>query len=403
MHRVTLDQVRAAAELLAPVVRRTPVDTSRPLEELVGGPVYLKCENLQRTGSFKIRGAYTRIARLTPAEREHGVVAASAGNHAQGVALAATMLGIHSTVFMPEGASIAKLQATRAYGATVHLVGETLGAALDAAIQFSADNGAVLVHPFDHPDVICGQGTVGLEILEQVPDARTVLVATGGGGLVSGVSAAIKALAPQVRVVGVQAEAAAAWPGSLRAGHPVRVTDMLTLADGIAVDQPSDLTFEHVSRLVDDIVTVTEGQISQAILLLLERAKLVVEPAGATTVAALLAAPDAFEPPVVAVLSGGNIDPLLLMHVTQHGLVAAGRFLSLRVDIPDRPGSLARMLTLVGEAGGNVIDVIHSRVGSGLRLGDVEVVLRLECKGHEHGEQIVAALCEAGFTVHPDA
>ena len=403
MERVTLDEIRAAADLLGPIVRHTPVDTSRPLQEAVGGSVFLKCENLQRTGSFKIRGAYTRIARLTDAERAKGVVAASAGNHAQGVALAARMLSAAATVFMPVGASIAKLAATRAYGATVHLVGDTIEGSLEAAREFSAETGAVLVHPFDHLDVIRGQGTVGLEICEQVPDVATVIVATGGGGLISGVATAVKALRPTARVIGVQAESAAAWPGSLAAGHPVRATSMTTLADGIAVDEPSELTFAHVSALVDEIVTVSEGQISQAMLLCLERAKLVVEPAGAATVAAILARPHAFAPPVVAVLSGGNIDPLLLVHVTQHGLVAAGRFLSLRVDIPDRPGSLARMLTLIGEHGGNVIDVVHSRVGSGLRLGDVQVSVRLECRGHDHSEEIMSTLAAAGLTVHVDS
>jgi threonine dehydratase len=235
--------------------------------------------------------------------------------------------------------------------------------------------------------------------LEQVPDVATVVVAAGGGGLISGVAAAIKGQRPDVRLVGVQAEQAAAWPGSLAAGHPVRLRSMSTLADGIAVGEPSALTFRHVSELVDDIVTVSEGELSQAMLLCLERAKLVVEPAGAATVAAVLANPGAFRPPVVAVLSGGNIDPLVLLHVTQHGLVAAGRFLSLRIDIPDRPGSLARLLTLVGELGGNVVDVVHSRVGAGLRLGDVQVSLRLECRGHDHAEELIGALTEAGLRV----
>lgn len=402
MELITLDEVRAAAELLDPIIRHTPIDTSRPLQELVGGQVYLKCENLQRTGSFKIRGAYNRIARLSDEERTRGVVAASAGNHAQGVALAARILGITATVYMPVGASIAKLAATRAYGATVHLVGETIEGSLTAARKFAAETGAVLVHPFDHPDIIRGQGTVGLEICQQVPDVATVIVAAGGGGLISGIATAVKGLRPDVRIVGVQAESAAAWPGSLKAGHPVRAESMTTLADGIAVDQPSDLTYAHVSALVDDMVTVTEGQLSRAMLLCLERAKLVVEPAGAAPIAAILANAKAFKPPVVAVLSGGNIDPLLLMHVVQHGLVAAGRFLSLRVDIPDRPGSLARMLSLVADRGGNVIDVVHSRVGSGLRLGDVQVSLRLESKGHDHGKEIMAALDEAGLTVHMD-
>ena len=399
MNLVTVDEIRAAAQLLDPIVRHTPMESSRPLSARVGGPVSLKCENLQRTGSFKIRGAYTRISRLTEAERAAGVVAASAGNHAQGVALAASLLGCESTVFMPVGASIAKLTATRAYGATVHLVGATLDDALIAAREFQAARGAVLVHPFDHPDVVRGQGTVGLEILEDCPDVATVVIALGGGGLVSGVAAALKGLKPDVRIVGVQAERAAAWPNSLATGHPVRLRQMSTLADGIAVGEPSLLTFAHVQALADDIVTVSENQLSQAMLLCLERAKLVVEPAGAATVAAIMAEPERFKPPVVAILSGGNIDPLVLLHVAQHGLVAAGRFLSLQVDIPDRPGSLASLLALVGDAGANVVDVSHSRLGSTLALGDVLVDLRLECRGPEHATALVDRLADADFTV----
>jgi threonine dehydratase len=396
---VTVEEVRAAAELLRGVARFTPMESSRPLQALVGGPVFLKCENLQRTGSFKIRGAYVRIARLSEREKAAGVVAASAGNHAQGVALAASLVGSTATVFMPVGASIAKLTATRAYGAHVDLVGESLDDALEAAKAFAARTGAVLVHPFDHPDVLRGQGTVGLEILEQVPDVATVVVATGGGGLLSGVAAVVRSLRPDVRIVGVQAEQAAAWPESLRSGRPVRLRGMSTLADGIAVGEPSALTFAHVTHLVDEIVTVSEDQLSQAMLLCLERAKLVVEPAGVAAVAAIMTRPELFTPPVVAVLSGGNIDPLVLLHVTQHGLVAARRFLSLRLEIIDRPGSLAAMLALVGELGGNVVDVEHTRLGSALPLGDVEVALRLETRGASHCVEIVAALTAAGFRV----
>ena len=399
MEQVSVADVREAAELLRGVARYTPMESSRPLADAVGGPVFLKCENLQRTGSFKIRGAYVRISRLSPAAKAAGVVAASAGNHAQGVALAADLVGAKATVFMPVGASIAKLTATRAYGATVDLVGESLDDALIAATEFAARTGAVLVHPFDHPDVLRGQGTVGLEILEQVPELATVVVAAGGGGLISGVAAVVRALRPDVRIVGVQAEQAAAWPGSLRAGRPVRLRGMSTLADGIAVGEPTPLTYAHVSELVDEIVTVSEDQLSQAMLLCLERAKLVVEAAGAAAVAAIMAHPEAFRPPVVAVLSGGNIDPLVLLHLTQHGLVAARRFLSLRLEIIDRPGSLASLLALVGELGGNVVDVEHSRVGSSLPLGDVEVALRLETRGAPHCAEIVQALAAAGFRV----
>jgi len=399
MPQVTLAEIQEAAELLRPVIRYTPMESSRPLAARVGGPVYLKCENLQRTGSFKIRGAYTRISRLTDDERAHGVVAASAGNHAQGVAYAASLLGIPARVYMPVGASIAKLTATRAYGADVHLVGETLDESLVAARAYAAETGAVLVHPFDHLDVLRGQGTVGLEILEQVPDVATVVVGLGGGGLLSGVAAALRAVRPEVRIVGVQAEQAAAWPGSLAAGKPVRLYDMSTFADGIAVGEPTLLTFEHVSALVDDVVTVSEDQLARAMLLLLERAKLVVEPAGVASVAAVASYPERFTAPVVAVLSGGNIDPLLLLHMIEHGLVAAGRFLSLRVEISDRPGSLARLLALVGELGASVVDLRQSRLGSGLELGDVEVDLRLETRGDSHRDELVAKIAEAGHRI----
>ncbi|MBM9476882.1 threonine ammonia-lyase [Nakamurella flavida] len=399
MPHVSVAEIREAAELLRGVVRYTPMESSRPLHDLVGGPVHLKCENLQRTGSFKIRGAYLRILRLTEAERARGVVAASAGNHAQGVALAAALLGVTAQVYMPIGASIAKLTATRAYGAHVDLVGATLDEALVEARAYADRTGAVLVHPFDHADILRGQGTVGLEILEQVPDVATVVVAAGGGGLISGVAAAIKPQRPDVRIVGVQAEQAAAWPGSLKAGHPVRVGSMSTLADGIAVGQPTDLTYQHVDDLVDEVITVSEDDLSRGMLLCLERAKLIVEPAGAAAVAAVLARPDLFTPPVVAVLSGGNIDPLLLLHVTQHGLVAAGRFLSLRMEIPDRPGSLATLLAEVGELGGNVVDVEHSRVASMLPLGDVQVALRLETRGPAHCDEVVGALVASGYRI----
>jgi threonine dehydratase len=397
---VTLDDVLAARELLGDVVRVTPMEQSRALAARVGGPVLLKCENLQRTGSFKLRGAYTRIARLTPEERARGVVAASAGNHAQGVALAARLLGAASTVFMPAGAPLPKVAATRAYGATVRLEGDTVDACLDSAQRFAAETGAVFIHPFDHPDVVAGQGTLGLEILEQCPEVRTVVVCTGGGGLVAGVAAAIKGLRPDVKVIGVQAEGAAAFPGSLAAGHPVALPGMATIADGIAVGRPGEVTFRHVAALVDEIVTVSEEDISRALLLLLERAKLVVEPAGAAAVAAVLAGVVEVEPPVVTVLSGGNIDPLLLLRVIEHGLSAARRYLSFTVKFEDRPGSLARLLALVADAGANVLEVSHVRTDPSLHLGEVDVALRVETKGAEHSEQLMAALREDGYRLH---
>ena len=399
IHTVGLEDIHAARRLLAGVARTTPMEGLRGLSAQVGGPVLLKCENLQRTGSFKIRGAYVRIARLTPAERSRGVVAASAGNHAQGVALAASLLGCRSTVFMPHAAPLPKVAATTAYGAAVRHAGHTVDQALVAARAFADETGAVLIHPFDHADVIAGQGTVGLEILEQRPDVRTVVVCTGGGGLVAGIAAAVKALRPDVRVVAAQARGAASFPGSLAAGRPVPLEAMATMADGIAVGCPGELTFAMVRDLVDDVVTVDEEALSRALLLCLERAKLVVEPAGAAGLAAVMEHPTAFEAPVVAVLSGGNIDPLLLTKVVRHGLVAAGRFLSLRVSIPDRPGELARLLGVLAGTGANVLEVEHSRTGLSLHVDEVEVALELETRGRLHGDDVLAGLAAVGYAV----
>lgn len=392
-------EIQAAQSVLDGIVRRTPMEASRVLSDRVGGPVYFKCENRQRTGSFKIRGAYLRISRLTDAERARGVVAASAGNHAQGVALAASLLGAKATVFMPTTAPLPKLAATRGYGAEIHLIGHSIAQPMEAARSFADETGAVFIHPFDHPDLIAGQGTVGLEILEQCPEVATVVVCTGGGGLVSGIAAAIKGLRPNVRVVGAQAARAASFPDSLVEGRPVALTTVDTMADGIAVPEPSALTFAHVRDLVDDIVTTSEESLSRALLLCLERAKFVVEPAGVAGVAALLDNPADFTPPVVVVLSGGNVDPVLLMRVIEHGMVAAGRYLSLRLRAPDQPGSLASVLAVVAELGASVREVEHSRTGSRLHLGEVEVALSLETRGAEHRSEVVEALLAAGYPV----
>jgi threonine dehydratase len=397
--RVDLATIRAAARLLAAVARRTPLAHSRALTELVGGRVELKCENLQRTGSFKLRGAYTRMHGLTGEQRAVGVVAASAGNHAQGVALAANLLGLPATVFMPVGAALPKVAATREYGADVQLVGAALEDTLAAAREFAERTGAVFIHPFDHAAVLTGQGTVGLEVGEQLPEVRTVLVPTGGGGLAAGVATALAELVPAARVVAVQATAMAAWPRSLAAGRPVRAPARATIADGIAVAEPGRVPFQVLSALVGDVVTVGEDALSRALLHCLERAKLVVEPAGAAGVAALLEAPDRFEPPVVCVLSGGNIDPLLLLHVIQHGMAAAGRYLAVRVRLADRPGALAELLTLVGKLGCNVLDVEHTRVSGALALGEVDVALNAETRGPEHRTEVLDALRASGLRV----
>jgi threonine dehydratase len=399
---VTLDDVHRAGRLLGDVAERTPVQRSRWLEQVVQAPVSLKCEHLQRTGSFKIRGAYVRIAGLTADERRRGVVAASAGNHAQGVALAASLLDTRSTVFMPRGAPIPKERATRGYGADVHFAGSNVDEALVAARAFASRTGAIGIHPFDHPDVVAGQGTLGLEILEQVPDVATVLVPCGGGGLLAGVATAIKAVRPEVRVLGVQAAEAASYPASLTAGHPVLLQAMRTMADGIAVGRPGDVPFEAVHRLVDDILTVSEESLSRALLLLLERAKQVVEPGGAAAVAALLehgAGGELSAGPVVAVLSGGNIDPLLLMRVMRHGMAAAGRYLSFVTQLTDRPGELAGLLSLLADAQANVVDVLHQRVSPHLNVHEVELALRVETRGDTHREAVVATLRAAGHPV----
>jgi threonine dehydratase len=396
---VTLDDVRGAHKMLAGVARVTVMESSRHLSGLVGSPVYLKCENLQRTGSFKVRGAYVRIAGLSPEERAAGVVAASAGNHAQGVALAASLLGVRSTVFMPVAAPLPKVAATREYGAEVRLRGQVIDETLCAAREEAERTGAVFIHPFDHPDVIAGQGTVGLEILSQCPEVRTVVVGVGGGGLVAGTALAVKSLRPDVQVVGVQAAGAAAYPSSLAEGRPVSLDSVTTMADGIMVGRPGDVPFGIVAELVDEVRTVSEDDLSSALLLCLERAKLVVEPAGASPVAALLADPGSFEGPVVAVLSGGNVDPLLMQRILRHGMAAAGRYLSLRLRLTDRPGALAALLEVLSSNDANVLDIAHVRTDPRLGLTEAEVELQLETKGPEHCEAVAGELRAAGYVV----
>jgi len=395
---VTLDDIRAAQELLSGVVRPTPLEYSRALSDRVGSEVFLKCENLQRAGSFKIRGAYTRMARLSVEEKARGVVAASAGNHAQGVALAAQLLGIEAKVYMPNGAPMPKLVATRAYGAEVEFVGTTIDECLLSALAWEAETGAVLIHPFDHQDIVAGQGTCGLEILDQCPDVRTIIVPTGGGGLLAGIACAVKSSHPEVRVLGVQAEQAAAYPMSLKAGRPVPVDTMTTMADGIAVGRPGQVPYAMVEQLVDGMDTVSEAELSRGLLFLLERAKLVVEPAGAAAVARLLdPSSRQLEGPVVAVLSGGNIDPLLLLRIIRYGMASAGRYLQFSVRVPDRPGSLARLLADLARADANVVEVQHARSESMLSVDEVEIKVECETKGPEHREEVLRALRAFGY------
>jgi threonine dehydratase len=404
----SLSEIEAARVTVSAVAQETALESSRFLAEILGSPVYLKCENLQRTGSYKIRGAYNRMARLSQEERARGVVAASAGNHAQGVAFAARELGIKATIFMPLGVALPKLQATRNYGADVVLRGSTVGEPLKAAAEFAAETGAVLIPPFDHPDVIAGQATLGLDILDQLPDLGTIIVPIGGGGLIAGVASAVKLRAERegrtVRVIGVQAENAAAYPVSLTAGVPTEVHVGATIADGIAVGKPGELNFSIVRDLVDEVVTVSDDDIARALLVLLERAKLVVEPAGAVSVAAILAGKVDAVGPTVAILSGGNIDPLLMQRIISHGLAASDRYLTLRIMLPDLPGQLARTSELVAAAGANVIEVLHTRHGHGLQISEVELELSVETRGSEHRDQVVRTLRDAGYDpiVEPD-
>ena len=385
----TLTDIEAARARLGTLARVTPVFSSETLTRRSGRPVILKAENLQRTGSFKIRGAVNKIATLTNAQREAGVVTASAGNHGQAVALAAREAGVKATVFMPQDAPMAKVDATRSYGAEVLLVGEGFEEANDAAAE-RVEAGATLVHAFEDEVVIAGQGTLGLELAEQAGELETLIVPVGGGGLASGIAIALKELRPEVNIVGVQAEACAPFTGS----EPVGTT----IADGIAVKQPGELTKRILEGRLDDLVVVSDREIAEAIVLLLERVKLVVEGAGAASVAAVLAGRIRGSGPACALLSGGNIDATLLIEVARHGLTQAGRFLVMRTRIDDRPGALSRLLALIADERVNVVAVEHHREGMDLPVTGTEVELTLAMRDEEHCEELLGRLADWGYT-----
>lgn len=393
---VTLDEVRAAVPHVADVVRPTPAAASDTLTRLAGREVWLKPEHLQRTGSFKVRGASHHIRSLPDDQRP--VVAASAGNHAQGVALAASRAGRRATVFMPESAPLPKVEATRAYGAEVRLVGATVDDAL-AVARAEAAGGGHFVPPFDDPLVIAGQGTVGLEVAAEAPSVETVLVPVGGGGLLSGVAVALRALRPDVRIVGVEAEGAAAMRASLDAGRAVALDAVHTIADGIALKTPCPRTLAHVEALVDEVVTVSDEEIGRTLVLVLERCKAVVEPSGVVGLAALLSGRVPGSGPALAVLSGGNVDPLLLGKLIERGLSAAGRFVRLRVVVPDRPGALARITGTLAELGLNVLSVDHHRAGVRVAVDEVEVDLTLETRDPDQRREAVDRLRADGLHV----
>jgi len=378
----TLSEIEAARRGLADVARLTPVYGSETFSRLAGREVVLKAENLQRTGSFKVRGAVTRIAALTDAQRAAGVVAASAGNHGQAVAWAAREAGIPAVIFVPQDAPMAKIEACRNYAATTELAGVRFEEALAAALAYAEETGAIFVHPYEDETVIAGQGTIGLELAEQVPQAETVLVPVGGGGLASGIALALRAVKPDARVIGVEIR-----------------RDRYTIADGIAVKHPGELTSAILDDVLDGMVTVSDEEISEAIVLLLERSKLVVEGAGAVGVAALLAGRVGGSGPAIAVLSGGNIDATMLISVMRHGLTVAGRYLVVSTQLADRPGELIKLLSLVAEERGNVIAVEHHREGMDIPVSETEVELTLVTRDEEHCLQLIAAMADRGYVV----
>ena len=387
----SLREIEEARKRLEGVARVTPVYGSETFSRLTGREVLLKAENLQRTGAFKIRGAVNKIACLPDEERAAGVVAASAGNHGQAVAWAAREQGVAATIFMPHGTPMAKVEATKNYGGRVEQEGETFEEALAAALERAQETGAAFIHAFEDTDVIAGQGTLGLELNEQVPQAETVVVPVGGGGLASGNALALKGVRPDIRVIGVQSAAFAPLAGGEVGGF--------TIAEGIAVKEPGELTTSILREHLDEIVTVTDEQISEAIVLLLERAKLLVEGAGAASVAAVLGEEIGGSGPVVALLSGGNIDPTVLISVMRHGLTASGRYLVLRTRVPDRPGELVKLLSLVAAERGNVISIEHHREGMDVPVTQSEIEMTVTVRDQDHRDQLLEALSEHGYEV----
>jgi len=376
----TLADVEEARQRLFGIAEETPIYVSETFSRRCGREVRLKAENLQRTGSFKIRGAVNKLSTLTPHERSAGVVAASAGNHGQAVAWAARELGVPATIYVPQEAPMAKVEACRNYGAKTVMTGSDFEDALTAALQHVEKTGGTFIHPYEDQLVIAGQGTIGLELAEQVPDLGTVLIPIGGGGLAVGIATALRTARPEVRLVGVQAG-----------------LDGYTIADGIAVKIPSDFTMPLLEELLDDIVAVSDEEISEAIVLLLERAKLVVEGAGAVGVAALLAGRAGGSGPAIPILSGGNIDATMLISVIRHGLTVAGRYLVVRTQLSDRPGELIKLLSLVAEERGNLISVVHHREGMEIPVSETEVELTIVTRNEEHCRTLLDAMAERGY------
>lgn len=396
---VDLAQIEEAYSLVRQIAHRTPIFTSQTFDAIAGCEVYLKAENLQKTGSFKVRGAYYCLSKFSPEERARGVVTASAGNHAQGIALGARLNGIKATVFMPTLASIAKVQATRGYGADVRLEGAIFDEAVAAAKLFAAETGAVFVSAFDHDDIIAGQGTTALELLDDLPDVETVIVPVGGGGLISGMAIALKAINPRIRVVGVQAEGAPALVRSWQK-HALQATSgVKTIADGIAIKHPAERTFYYIAKYVDEMVTVSDEDTANTIVMLLERTKLVVEGAGAVALTALLTHKVTGRGKTAVMLSGGNIDTKLLSSLIERGMLRASRYVRLFTAVDDRPGALAKLLKAIADSQGNLIEVIHNRASAMVPLGMTGVEIQIETRDAAHIEEILGILREAGYAV----
>lgn len=397
---VALDDIKKAQERLASFIHRTELTYSRTFSEISGNDIYLKNENLQKTGSFKIRGAFNKIATLSDEEKKRGVIAASAGNHAQGVALGATLYGTSATVVMPSGAPLAKVAATRGYGANVVLHGAIYDDAYAKACQLQEETGAVFIHPFNDPEVIAGQGTIGLEILEDVSELDVVVVPVGGGGLISGIALALKEIKPTIKVIGVEAAGAPCMLASLQSGRITALNSVATIADGIAVKQPGDLTFKLIDKYVDDIITVEDEEIAYAILMLLERAKVVAEGAGAAPVAAILQHKLNFTgKKVAAIVSGANIDVNILARVLDRGLIKAGRKVQFRMVIPDRPGQLQQVLAAIAETQSNVVGIDHDRSKRKVAVGYAEVEFVLETLDKAHADALLSMLTTKGYEV----
>lgn len=393
---IPLERIQEARALLTKIVHKTPLVYSNTLSEWVSYPVYLKCENFQKTGSFKVRGAYFKIFQLSEEEKKRGIIACSAGNHAQGVAYASSKLGIDSIIVMPEFASISKMEATKGYGSKVILYGKTFDEAQGKALEIARETGRIFISPYDDPEIIAGQGTIALEILEQLPEVDVIVVPVGGGGLISGIASAVKSINHKIKVIGVQTKAVPSVYNAISKGKIEEIT-CETIADGIAVKNPGKITLEIISKLVDDIVLVDEEEIAGAILFLIERCKMIVEGAGAVSVSSILYGKIPLKGNVVAILSGGNIDVNLISTIIEHGLTKSGRRLKFITTIPDRPGELHKLLTVIAKVGANIISIHHERLNPIAPIGMVEVEISVETRSKEHSEELISAIKSAGY------